>query len=87
MQSSGQRASRMNSATIDRVEAALLAPLVGSRLDAVVIETRGERVSVQIADPPVTATAPAPPDARAGARISLLLVRTDIATGEVEFAL
>ncbi|MGM1015964.1 MAG: RNB domain-containing ribonuclease [Actinomycetota bacterium] len=87
MQSSGQRASRVNSATIDRVEAALLAPLVGSRIDAVVIETRGERVSVQIAEPPVTATAPAPPDARAGARVSLLLVRSDIATGEVEFAL
>ena len=88
MQASAQRASTANTATIDRVEAALLAPMVGSAMDATVIELRGEdRASVQIADPAVSATAPVPAGTSPGDVVSVRLVRADIAKGEVEFAL
>lgn len=87
MQTSGQRASRLNADTINRVEAALLAPLVGSVIDATVIEVREERATVQIADPAVTASAPLPSGAKPGDTVSLRLVRADIGKGEVEFSL
>lgn len=90
MQTSSQRESQLNADTIDRVEAALLTPLVGSRIDVTVIELRGEdgdRASIQIADPAVTASAPVPAGAKPGDTISVQLVRADIAKGEVEFAL
>lgn len=86
MQESGQRASRLNSATINSVEAALLTPLVGKEIDATVIELRGERASVQIAEPAVAATSPVPAGARPGDTVRLRVVRADIARGEVEFA-
>ncbi|HWS52140.1 MAG TPA: RNB domain-containing ribonuclease [Microbacterium sp.] len=86
MQASAQRASKLNSATINCVEAALLTPLVGSVIEATVIELREERATIQIAEPAVTATAPIPAGAAPGSRVSLLLVRADIARGEVEFA-
>ncbi|GAB3599873.1 RNB domain-containing ribonuclease [Microbacterium tumbae] len=87
MQSSGQRASQLNAATIDAVEAALLSPRVGTRLDASVIAVRDNgRATVQIADPAVTASAPLPAGARPGDVVSLLLVRAEIAKGELEFA-
>ncbi|MDR6868601.1 exoribonuclease R [Microbacterium resistens] len=87
MQASGQRASRLDAATINAVEAALLTPLVGSRIEATVIAVRGEKATVQLAEPVVTGTAPAPPDVRPGDRLTLLVVRADIARGEIEFAL
>jgi exoribonuclease R len=87
MQESGQRASRLNAATINTVEAALLTPLVGTSIDATVIELRGERAAVQIAEPAVTATAPVPPGAKPGDVVRLRVVRANIAAGEVEFAL
>ncbi|MFK3679470.1 RNB domain-containing ribonuclease [Microbacterium sp. NPDC090218] len=86
MQESGQRASRLNSATINTVEAALLVPLIGTMIDATVIELRGDRVSVQIAEPAVTATAPAPPGAKPGDVVRVRIVRADVAKAEVEFA-
>ncbi|MFB8190224.1 RNB domain-containing ribonuclease [Microbacterium sp. NPDC055988] len=86
MQESAQRASRLNTATINSVEAALLTPLVGTAIDATVIELRGERALVQIADPAVTATAPLPTGAEPGSVVRLSIVRADIAAGEVEFA-
>lgn len=89
MQQSGQRASQANASTVNRVEAALLAPLVGSMLEAVIIEVRdgGPRATVQIADPAVTVSAPLPADARAGDTVTVQLVRADIHAGQVEFAL
>lgn len=90
MQESRQRESQLNADTINRVEAALLTPLVGSRIDATVIELRGEdgdRASIQIADPAVTASSPIPTGTKPGDTISVQLVRADIAKGEVEFAL
>ena len=86
MQESGQRASRLNSATINCVEAALLTPLVGTEVEATVIELRRERASVQIADPAVTATSPLPPGATPGDTVRLRVIRADIGSGEVEFA-
>lgn len=86
MQESGQRASRLDSATVNCVEAALLTPLVGSTVDATVIEIRGERATVQLAEPAVTASAPVPGDAAPGAVVRLRVVRVDIARGEIEFA-
>ncbi|WEK59534.1 MAG: RNB domain-containing ribonuclease [Candidatus Microbacterium colombiense] len=88
MQESAQRASRLNSATINAVEAALLTPLVGRELDATVIELRGDaRVTIQIADPAVTASAPAPAGVKPGDTIRVRVTRADVARGEVEFAL
>ena len=87
MQASGQRASQLNNATINCVEAALLTPLVGTVIEATVIELRDDRATIQIADPVVTASAPVPAGAAPGDVISLRLLRADIAHGEVEFAL
>lgn len=87
MQESGQRASRLNAATINSVEAALLTPLVGSTMEATVIELRGERAAIQLADPAVTATAPLPMGANPGDVVQLRVARADIAKGEVEFAI
>lgn len=86
MQESGQRASRLNAATINSVEAALLTPLIGSTIDATVIELRGERAAVQLTEPAVTATAPVRPGAKPGDVVRLRIVSADIAKGEVEFA-
>jgi len=86
MQESGQRASRLDSATINCVEAALMTPLVGSTIEATVIEIRGERATVQIAEPAVTASAPVPSDTVPGAVVRLTVVRADIARGEIEFS-
>jgi exoribonuclease R len=86
MQESGQRASKLDSATINCVEAALLTPLVGSTVDATVIEVRGERGTIQLADPAVTASAPLPADTVPGAVVPLRVVRADIARGEIEFS-
>jgi len=87
MQESGQRASRLDSATINCVEAALMTPLVGSTVDATVIEIRGERATVQLADPAVTASAPVPDGAVAGGVVPLRVVSVDITGGEIEFSI
>ncbi|WP_102191838.1 RNB domain-containing ribonuclease [Microbacterium aurantiacum] len=87
MQASGQRASQLNNATINCVEAALLTPLVGSVIEATVIELREGRATIQIAEPTVTASAPVPAGTAPGDTVSLTLVRADIAKGELEFSL
>lgn len=86
MQESGQRASRLNAATVNSVEAALLTPLIGSTVDATVIELRGERAAVQLTEPVVTATTSVPPGAKPGDPVRLRVVGADIASGEIEFA-
>ncbi len=88
MQSSSQRASKLNAATINCVEAALMTPLVGTVVEATVVELRDNgRATIQIADPAVTASAPVPADAKPGDSVSLRLARADIAKGELEFTL
>lgn len=84
MQESSQRASQLDAATVNAVEAALLTPLVGSTVEATVIEMRKERATVQLAEPVVTASATVPEDTTPGARIGLRVVRADIGLGEVE---
>lgn len=85
MQESNRRASQLNSATINAVEAALLTSAVGTIIDATVIERRGDRATIQIAEPAVTASAPVPADARPGDRVQVRLIRADISRGELEF--
>ncbi|ALJ21141.1 RNB domain-containing ribonuclease [Microbacterium sp. No. 7] len=87
MRASEQRAARLSAGTIDRVEAALLAPLVGTRIAATVIERRGaERGRIQIAEPAVTASAPLPPGAEPGDEVELTLTSAGIDRGELAFA-
>lgn len=87
MAQSSQRASQLNADTLNRVEAALLRPLIGHDVQASVIELRGEdRAAVQIADPAVTASAHVPAGTTPGETVTLHLVGTDVAKGEVEFA-
>ncbi|MFJ6548236.1 ribonuclease catalytic domain-containing protein [Microbacterium sp. NPDC091676] len=86
MQDSGRRASQLDADTVNRVEAALLTPLVGQTVDATVIELRGERAAVQIAEPAVATTAPVTPDTKPGDVVRLRVVRVDVAAGEIELA-
>lgn len=87
MQQSAQRASTLGAETINRVEAALLQPLIGQTIEATVIELRGEdRAAVQIAHPAVTATAPVPAGTAPGSSVRLRLVAADVTDGAVEFA-
>lgn len=87
MQQSAQRASQLNGDTINRVEAALLRPMVGSTIEATVIELRGEdRASVQIAEPAVTAAAPVPTGTKPGSAVRLTLTGVDVAHGTLQFA-
>lgn len=87
MAASAQRASQLNADTVNRVEAALLHPLVGSEIEATVIEARGEgRAAVQIADPGVTASAHVPAGTPAGSTVRLKLASVDVANGVIEFA-
>lgn len=85
MGASSQRASRLDAESIARVEAALLSAHVGERFLATVLEVRGERAVLQLADPAVTATCPAPADVRAGTALEVELLAADIATGTIEF--
>lgn len=86
MRASAQRSSTLNSRTLDLVEAALLAPHVGEPFDAVVIRRNGARGTVQIADPPVTASLGLPDSAAAGATIRVILNAVDVTKGQVSFA-
>ena len=85
MGASSQRASRLDAESIARVEAALLSTRVGERFTATVLEVRAERAVLQLADPAVTATCPAPADVRAGTALEVELLAADIATGTIEF--
>jgi exoribonuclease R len=86
MRASAQRSSTLSSRTLDLVEAALLAPRVGDTFDAVVIRRNGEHGTVQIEDPPVTASLALPDQVTPGASIRVTLTAADIAKGQVSFA-
>ncbi|MEF3404290.1 RNB domain-containing ribonuclease [Agromyces sp. CCNWLW203] len=85
MGASSQRAGRLEAESIARVEAALLSSRAGERFSATVLEVRGERAWLQIAEPAVTATCPAPADVHAGTSLEVELIAADIATGTIEF--
>ena len=59
MGASSQRASRLEAASVARVEAAVLSGRVGERFVATVLEVRGEDAVIQLVEPAVTATCPA----------------------------
>lgn len=84
MQASSSRSSQVNAQTIDRVEAALLAPYVGSVFEASVVRVNTKSATVQLVDPPVTASAPIP-DAAPGSVVSLRLVAASVSSGTVSF--
>lgn len=84
---SSQRASQLETASVARVEAAVLADRVGERFEATVLELRDDRAVVQLADPAVTATCPASDRTRPGERVDVILGSADIASGSVQFAL
>jgi exoribonuclease R len=86
MRAAAQRSSALNSRTLDLVEAAVLSPHVGETFSAVVIRRNGERGTVQIADPPVTASMALPDSAAAGATIQVVLNSVDVAKGQAAFA-
>ena len=85
MGASSQRASRLDSASVARVEAAVLSDRVGQRFTATVLEIRGENAVIQLAEPAVTATCPVTTGARAGTTVEVVLEHTDIGSGEMRF--
>lgn len=89
MRASGRRAGRAASAALDRVEAALLRDRVGEVFDAVVVEVRGERARVQLADPAVTANCElgGAAAAAAGEPARVRVVSADVATGAIALEL
>lgn len=88
MRASSAKAGQLDSAALDRVEAALLRDRAGETFTAVVLERRNAHARVQIADPPVTANCAMPEGAAygAGTLMRVRVVRADIATGRIELA-
>lgn len=85
MSASSRRASELDSASLNRVEAALLSDSVGQRFDATVLSVRGDKARIQLTEPVVIAECVAPGHPSPGSIISVLLRSADIATGSVQF--
>lgn len=85
MGASSQRASRFDAASVARVEAAVLQAHVGETFPVTVLEVRGANVVIQLTEPAVTASCPAPAGAVAGVIIDVVLEHADIGSGEVRF--
>ncbi len=85
MGASSQRAAQLESASIARVEAAVLSERIGERFEATVLQLRNGSAVIQLAEPAVTATCSATPDARPGVVLPVVLERAEIRTGSVEF--
>jgi exoribonuclease R len=75
-------ANRLDAATLDRVEAALLSRHEGQLFEAVVLGRRNDGARVQLTDPPVTAKV-AGLDAAPGSTVRLRLRSASIATGTI----
>lgn len=75
-------ANRLDAATLDRVEAALLSGRQGSTFQGVVLTQRSDGTRVQLAEPPVSAKVTGL-DAPAGSTVRLRLKTADIASGTV----
>lgn len=85
MGASNRVAAKLEAGALDRVEAALLASRIGAVFDATVLAVRNGTVTVQLADPVVTASLPRPDGVRPGDRLRLHLVAADIPSGTVRF--
>ena len=80
---SSRRASAVNRACTDAVEAAVLSRRVGELFDAVVVDAREKgRSRVQVLDPPVLA--PVIGDVALGAALRVRLVQADVGSRVVE---
>lgn len=76
-------ASRLEHASVDAIEAALLVPHVGEKFDAVVISAKDGGGVIQLTDPVVTAAIEG--QVTPGEAIAATLVTADIATGTTLF--
>ncbi len=85
MGASSRRAAQLDGGSIARVEAAVLSDRVGDRFDATVLGLRNGSAVIQLVEPAVSATCPAPPEARPGARMPVVLEGADIRSGTVRF--
>lgn len=86
MKASDSLAGQAERGCIDAVEAATLSDQVGATYQAVVVDERGQRdVLVQLTELPVVATCPG--EAEIGSEVTVKVVRADIASRTVEFAI
>ncbi|HVX06428.1 RNB domain-containing ribonuclease [Humibacter sp.] len=85
MQASTDRASRLSSGSIDRVEAALLKDRIGDTFTAWVLEVHDGRARIQLTEPVVTSSCRVADSVRAGMTLTVRLLQADIAKGTVEF--
>ena len=85
MRSSDQKASQLDHACTDAVEAALLAHRVRETFPAYVVDTEDKGVTVQLVDLAVTAKADGRADA--GSEVQVRLLEADIVTHTVRFEL
>jgi exoribonuclease R len=85
MQRSDSLASRLEHASVDALEAALLTARVGAVFDAIVVAERDGGGVIQLTEPVVTATIAGA--VAAGDVVRVKLVTADIATGVVAFEL
>lgn len=86
MDAAERRAGKLERRAVDVAEAHELAPRLGERLRAVVLDVRPDRVEVQIADPPVRTRVPRAPDApepALGSEVELTVASADVEKGEV----
>ena len=84
MRSADQRSRALERATLDVVEAVLLAPYVGRTYDAVVVDNRRDYDVVQLRQPAVRAHTKGGPLAL-GSRVRVRLTAADPQAGTVEF--
>ncbi len=84
MAASDNLAGRLENETTSRVEAAILHSRVGENFDATVLAATSDGGQIQVDDPAVTA--PCAGSLTPGDRVSARLLKADIATGEVGFA-
>ena len=78
-------ASRLEQASVDAIEAALLSSRVGDVFEAVVVDVRNGGGIIQLTEPVVTATIEGP--VTAGEVVAAQLISADISTGTVMFTL
>ena len=81
---SDQLANRLENASVDRVEAAVLRGHEGEVFRGVVLGMRGDGARVQLRRPPVSVNV-AELDVAPGSTVLLRLVRADVATGQMGF--
>lgn len=85
MGASGRLAAQLDTAAVDRVEAALLSSRIGAEVGGTVLAVRNGTVLVQLDDPAVSAAAPRADGVAPGDRVRLRVMAADIASGRVDF--